>query len=245
MRFSGVSYAVIHHFFSTSKRWECSFILTILLIFHSPPTQSRKYYPIPMPLSKPGRDFQLISSAVILISVSLAFIYLPHLFSLFFAIAGFYDLSFLRLFPPSLILLHNSVPSLMHFHFLSTLLQNLTLVYTDHTRKIELVRYLMSSYVHGKVLDTLSEHANALASSAMASLEDEADQLSHFPFLPMPCDLVLTVPRHHGWYRKHLSSCEVMNSIAALCPCAARDLQALALQISAVAPCAAFSCTSP
>ncbi|TWW56531.1 Kinesin-like protein KIF1B [Takifugu flavidus] len=86
----------------------------------SPPTQSRKYYPIPMPLSKP-----------------------------------------------------------------------------DHARKIELVRYLMSNYVHGKVLDTLSEHANALASSAMASLEDEADQLSHFPFLPMPCDLVLTVPRHH------------------------------------------------
>lgn len=132
----------------------------------------------------------------------------------------------------------------MHFHSLFTLLQNHKLVYTDHTRKIELVRYLMSSYVHGKVLDTLSEHANALASSAMASLEDEADQLSHFPFLPMPCDLVLTVPRHHGWYRKHLSSCEVMNSIAVLCPCAARDLQTLALQISAVAHCAAFSCRS-
>lgn len=72
----------------------------------------------------------------------------------------------------------------------------------DHTRKIELVRYLMSSYVNGKVLDTLSEHANALASSAVASLEDEADQLSHFLFLPLPGDLVLTVPRHHGWYRR-------------------------------------------
>ncbi|KAM9751367.1 kinesin-like protein KIF1B isoform 5-T5 [Menidia menidia] len=86
----------------------------------SPPTPSRKYYPIPMPLSKP-----------------------------------------------------------------------------DHTRKIELIRYLVSGYVNGKVLDTLSEHANALASSAVATLEDEADQLSHFPFLPVTHDLVLTVPRHH------------------------------------------------
>lgn len=133
----------------------------------------------------------------------------------------------------------------MHFHSLFTLLQNRTLVYTDHTRKIELVRYLMSSYVHGKVLDTLSEHANALASSAMASLEDEADQLSHFPFLSMPCDLVLTVPRHHGWYRKHLTSCEVMNSVVMLFPCDAWDLQRVALQISAVAHCAAFSYRFP
>uniref|UniRef100_A0A7N8YHL7 plus-end-directed kinesin ATPase n=1 Tax=Mastacembelus armatus TaxID=205130 RepID=A0A7N8YHL7_9TELE len=86
----------------------------------SPPTPSRKYYPIPMPLSKP-----------------------------------------------------------------------------DHTRKIELIRYLMSGYVNGMVLDTLSEHANALASSAVASLEKEADQLSHFPFLPVPNDPVLIVPRHH------------------------------------------------
>ncbi|XP_032377419.1 kinesin-like protein KIF1B isoform X8 [Etheostoma spectabile] len=67
----------------------------------------------------------------------------------------------------------------------------------DHTRKIELVRYLMSGYVNGKVLDTLSEHANALASSAVASLEDEADHLSHFIFLPVPNDPVLIVPRHH------------------------------------------------
>ncbi|XP_061910306.1 kinesin-like protein KIF1B isoform X15 [Entelurus aequoreus] len=88
--------------------------------FISPPTPSRKYYPIPMPLSKP-----------------------------------------------------------------------------DHTRKIELVRYLMSGYMNGKVLDTLSEHANALASSAVASLDDEADQLSHFPFLPVPDDPVFIVPRHH------------------------------------------------
>lgn len=76
----------------------------------------------------------------------------------------------------------------------------------DHTRKIELIRYLVSGYVHGKVLDTLSEHANALASSAVASLEDEAEQLSHFPFLPVPNDLVLIVPKHHGWYSRHCSS---------------------------------------
>lgn len=81
-----------------------------------------------------------------------------------------------------------------------------TLENSDHTRKIELVRYLMTGYVNGKVLDTLSEHANALASSAVASLEDEADQLSHFLFLPVPSDPVLTVPKHHGWYSGHLSS---------------------------------------
>ncbi|XP_038161957.1 kinesin-like protein KIF1B isoform X19 [Cyprinodon tularosa] len=85
-----------------------------------PPTPSRKYYPIPMPLSKP-----------------------------------------------------------------------------DHTRKIELIHYLVSGYVNSKVLDRLSEHANALASSAVASLEDEAEQLSHFPFLSALHDPVFTVPKHH------------------------------------------------
>uniref|UniRef100_A0A8C8K5J6 plus-end-directed kinesin ATPase n=1 Tax=Oncorhynchus tshawytscha TaxID=74940 RepID=A0A8C8K5J6_ONCTS len=60
-----------------------------------------------------------------------------------------------------------------------------------------LIRYLMTGSVPGQVLDTLSEHANALASTAVASLEDGADQLSHFPFLPMPTSPVLTVPRHH------------------------------------------------
>ncbi|KAI5612221.1 kinesin-like protein KIF1B isoform X4, partial [Silurus asotus] len=67
----------------------------------------------------------------------------------------------------------------------------------DHARKIKLIRYLMSGYVHGQVLDTLSEHANALASTAMASLENGADQLSHFPFLPVTNGPVLIVPKHH------------------------------------------------
>ncbi|MGH0168544.1 UNVERIFIED_CONTAM: hypothetical protein FKN15_054905 [Acipenser sinensis] len=66
----------------------------------------------------------------------------------------------------------------------------------DHTRKIELIRYLVSGYVSGQMLDTVSEHANALASSAVASFEDRADQLSKFPFLPVMHCLVLTVPKH-------------------------------------------------
>ncbi|TRZ03734.1 hypothetical protein DNTS_009734, partial [Danionella cerebrum] len=66
----------------------------------------------------------------------------------------------------------------------------------DHARKIELIRYLMSGYVHGPVLDTLSEHANALASTAVASLEEGADELCHFPFLPIPNCPVYRVPKH-------------------------------------------------
>lgn len=100
----------------------------------------------------------------------------------------------------------------------------------------------MSGYVNGQVLDTLSEHANALASSAVASLEDEADRPSHFPFLPTLSDFVLTVPRHHGWYREGLviaeragirCTCAVVDSLA-LCSCGALLLQAVAQQISAV-----------
>lgn len=117
----------------------------------------------------------------------------------------FIFVSYLIILPPSIILLPNSV--LTHPHLLlrtshPILLTVRTISHAetpDHTRKIELVRYLMSGYVNVKVLDTLSEHANALASSAVASLEDEADQLSHFPFLTVPSDPVFIVPRHHGW----------------------------------------------
>lgn len=63
----------------------------------------------------------------------------------------------------------------------------------------------MSGYVHGQVLDTLSEHANALASTAVATLEDGADQLAHFPFLPVPNSPVLKMAKHHGWYRRHVT----------------------------------------
>uniref|UniRef100_A0A8U7N6D5 plus-end-directed kinesin ATPase n=1 Tax=Corvus moneduloides TaxID=1196302 RepID=A0A8U7N6D5_CORMO len=56
----------------------------------------------------------------------------------------------------------------------------------DHERKIELIRYLMSGYVNVHVLNTLSEHANVLASSAVAAFQDGADQLPPFLFLPVP-----------------------------------------------------------
>lgn len=60
----------------------------------------------------------------------------------------------------------------------------------------------MSGYVHGQVLDTLSEHANALASTAVASLEDGADDISQFLFMPNPNGPALPMPRldGHGWY---------------------------------------------
>ncbi|XP_038015742.1 kinesin-like protein KIF1B isoform X12 [Motacilla alba alba] len=56
----------------------------------------------------------------------------------------------------------------------------------DHERKIELIRYLMSGYVNVHVLNTLSEHATVLASSAVAAFQDGADQLPPFLFLPVP-----------------------------------------------------------
>lgn len=127
----------------------------------------------------------------------------------FLTSSGYFCLLFDHLptiYNPLIQLCPPSYKSPFHFHSFLPLLQCHALEKTDHTRKIELVRYLMSSYVNGKVLDRLSEHANALASSAVASLEDEADQLSHFPFLPLPSDLVLTVPRHHGWYSRRLRS---------------------------------------
>lgn len=71
----------------------------------------------------------------------------------------------------------------------------------------------MSGYVHGQVLDTLSEHANALASTAVATLEDGADQLAHFPFLPVPNSPVFKVPQHHGWYRALKASCKELGSL--------------------------------
>ncbi|MBZ3873873.1 Kinesin-like protein KIF1B [Sciurus carolinensis] len=56
----------------------------------------------------------------------------------------------------------------------------------DHERKIELVRFLMSGYVNVHVLDTFSEHASVLASSAVATFQNEADPVPPFLFLPVP-----------------------------------------------------------
>lgn len=44
--------------FWKGQRVDCFFLNVLLLRSHSPPTPSRKYYPIPMPLSKPGKDTQ-------------------------------------------------------------------------------------------------------------------------------------------------------------------------------------------
>lgn len=109
---------------------------------------------------------------------------------------------FFCLMPPCCLLPHYILSLSLHFSIAFKICPSVPDVASevDHARKIELIRYLMSGYVHGQVLDTLSEHANALASTAVASLENGADQLSHFPFLPVPNDPVLTVPKHHGWY---------------------------------------------
>ncbi|XP_074749288.1 kinesin-like protein KIF1B isoform X3 [Strix uralensis] len=65
----------------------------------------------------------------------------------------------------------------------------------DHERKIELIRYLMSGYVNVHVLNALSEHANVLASSAVAAFQDGADQLPPFLFLPVPSCQSERVPK--------------------------------------------------
>ncbi|XP_075459640.1 kinesin-like protein KIF1B isoform X4 [Ascaphus truei] len=49
-------------------------------------------------------------------------------------------------------------------------------------RRIKLVRYVMSGYVSVTMLDELSEHAHVLSTS----LQDRADQLPSFLFLPVP-----------------------------------------------------------
>ncbi|XP_078308574.1 kinesin-like protein KIF1B isoform X4 [Panthera onca] len=56
----------------------------------------------------------------------------------------------------------------------------------DHERKIELIRFLVADYVNVHVLDAVSEHANALASSAVATFRDGADTSPPFLSLPVP-----------------------------------------------------------
>jgi len=70
--------------------------------------------------------------------------------------------------------------------------------FADHERKIELIRYLMSGYVNVHVLNTLSEHANMLASSAVAAFQDGADQLPPFLFLPVPSCQSERAPKRDG-----------------------------------------------
>ncbi|TKC51009.1 hypothetical protein EI555_003153, partial [Monodon monoceros] len=65
----------------------------------------------------------------------------------------------------------------------------------DHERKIELIRFLISDYVNVHVLDTFSEHASVLASSAIATFQDEADPMPPFLFLPVPSRQTERVPK--------------------------------------------------
>ncbi|XP_077881389.1 kinesin-like protein KIF1B isoform X18 [Ictidomys tridecemlineatus] len=65
----------------------------------------------------------------------------------------------------------------------------------DHERKIELIRFLVSGYVNVHVLDMFSEHANVLASSAVATFQNEADPVPPFLFLPVPSCQSERVPK--------------------------------------------------
>ena len=69
---------------------------------------------------------------------------------------------------------------------------------SDHERKIELIRFLISDYVNVHVLDTFSEHANVLASSAIATFQDGADPSPPFLFLPVPSCQPERVPKRDG-----------------------------------------------
>ncbi|EPQ12206.1 Kinesin-like protein KIF1B [Myotis brandtii] len=65
----------------------------------------------------------------------------------------------------------------------------------DHERKIELIRFLVSGYVNVHALDTFSEHASVLASSAAATFQDGADPPPPFLFLPVPSCQSERVPK--------------------------------------------------
>lgn len=82
--------------------------------------------------------------------------------------------------------------------FLPSLFCVCSVPFADHERKIELIRYLMSGYVNVHVLNTLSEHANVLASSAVAAFQDGADQLPPFLFLPVPSCQSERAPKRDG-----------------------------------------------
>lgn len=56
----------------------------------------------------------------------------------------------------------------------------------------------MSGYVNVHVLNALSEHANVLASSAVAAFQDGADQLPPFLFLPVPTCQSERAPKRDG-----------------------------------------------
>lgn len=63
---------------------------------------------------------------------------------------------------------------------------------------MELIRFLVSGYVTVRVLDTFSEHASVLASSAVATFQNEADPLPPFLFVPVPSCQSERVPKRDG-----------------------------------------------
>jgi hypothetical protein len=69
---------------------------------------------------------------------------------------------------------------------------------SEHERKIELIRFLMAGYVNVHVLDTFSEHASVLASSAVATFQNEAGSLPPFLFPPAPSFQNERVPKQYG-----------------------------------------------
>ncbi|XP_066126566.1 kinesin-like protein KIF1B isoform X4 [Saccopteryx bilineata] len=65
----------------------------------------------------------------------------------------------------------------------------------ENERKIELVRFLVSGYVNVRVLDTVSEHASVLASSAAATFQDGAEPVLPSLSLPVPSCQSERVPK--------------------------------------------------
>lgn len=73
-------------------------------------------------------------------------------------------LTFLCLFSSFFLIAHLPLPP--HPMLISSTSVHLTSILpSDHERKIELIRFLISDYVNVHVLDTFSEHANVLASA--------------------------------------------------------------------------------
>lgn len=83
-------------------------------------------------------------------------------------------------------------------HLFSISVLPLSILPSDRERKIELIRFLVADYVNVHVLDAVSEHANALASSAVATFQDGADTSPPFLSLPVPSCQSERAPKRDG-----------------------------------------------
>lgn len=102
--------------------------------------------------------------------------------------------TFLCLFSFFFLIAHIPTPPRAH----SPPILLISILPSDHERKIELIRFLVSGYVNVHALDTFSEHASVLASSAAATFQDGADPLPPFLFLPVPSCQSERVPKRDG-----------------------------------------------